>query len=416
MLLEFSFKNFKSYRDRATLDLSAASRLSKAFHVQKVGTERVLPCAVIFGANAGGKSNVYDAFATMRYYVLNSFAFGGKDSQQTIRKPAREFFLFDDKARSEPTEFEVYFVESEKDEAKASTWQYGFLFDDTRVLKEWLFLRKGGKNSEFIPVILREDDIIKSEIFKELEIESIKKSLNLDTLALSLGEKLKFSECEKVADLFRSFRMANYGKPYEALIRSEEVPIYLVSNEEAQNDVAKFLATFDRSITGFKIEETPLAGIPGGKRFTAFTSHRRDPRKTLPLARESSGTQKMFSLYPEIKRALETGGGLFIDELGARLHPLLHMNILASFLDPTINKNGAQLIFTSHDVALMAFDYLRDDEIWIAEKNVEEESSLYSFSEFKDSAKMRGKKGRALFRNYLVGKLGGTPILDSIEF
>ena len=124
----------------------------------------------------------------------------------------------------------------------------------------------------------------------------------------------------------------------------------------------------------------------------------------------------MFFLYPDVKATLESGGLLFVDELSARLHPLLHLNVLSSFLDPALNKNGAQLIVTSHDVSLLENDYLREDEIWIAEKNAAEESSLYSLSEFKDAAQLKGEKGRSLLRNYLMGKLGGIPSLKSIEF
>lgn len=416
MLLEFSFKNFKSYREETCLDLSAARLQSKKFHVKTIGGECVLPCAVIFGANAGGKSNVYDAFDTMRYYVLNSFAFGGNDSQQSVRKRQRESFLFADEASKEPTKFEVFFIEPETGETEVKTWQYGFSYDDSHILEEWLFLRKGEKSTKFTTVFVRENDEIEGDAFSPSALDLIKKTLNSDTLVLSLGEKLKFPECKNVVDFFRSFRMANYGRPHEALLRSESFPFFFATDSAAQEEVAKYLSTFDKSITGFRIEEEILDGTTSFKTLTAVTTHQRDPQKTLLFANESSGTQKMLSLYPDLKFALKQGGGLFIDELGARLHPLLHLNIIASFLSPITNKNGAQLIITSHDVSLLAFDYLRDDEIWIAEKSPEEESKLYSFSEFKDAAKVKGKQGRSLLRNYLLGKLGGIPILDPIEF
>ena len=420
MLLEFSFKNFKSYRERATLDLLAGVGLRKAFHVRKVGDKRVLPCAVIFGANAGGKSNIYDAFYTMRYYVLNSFAFGGKDSQQVIQKPPRQPFLFDHKSTSEPTEFEVFFVEKGANGKKTRTWQYGFSFDDSKVLEEWLSYEECGKTAKETTVFTRDGDKIESSVFPGDTLSSLKKALNADTLVVSLGSKLKIPECDSVFKAFVSFRTASFSLPAEAFIRSTVLyPHRFDSDVEVQKKVAEFLSTFDPSIKGFDVKKVPSPNNPEQTTLLVYTVHQTsegEPPSLLPLSSESGGTQKMFFLYPEIKATLEKGGLLFVDELSARLHPLLHLNILSSFLDPDLNRNGAQLIITSHDVSLLADDCLRADEIWIAEKDLAEESSLYSFFDFKDTAKLKGNGRPSMLRNYLIGRLGGIPSLKSIEF
>ncbi|MBP5621340.1 MAG: ATP-binding protein [Thermoguttaceae bacterium] len=419
MLLEFNFKNFKSYRNHAKLSLSAASRLSKAFHVKKVGGERVLPCAVIFGANAGGKSNVYDAFDTMRYYVLNSFGFGGGDAQQFIQKPPRQPFLFAPESNREPTDFEVFFIEKETNDSKTKTWQYGFSFDDTKIIEEWLSYKENGKTANFKTVFTRDGDEIESSVFSEVARSSIKEMLNPETLVVSLGGKLKIPECETVLKAFVSYRTVSFNSPFETFLRSTFFSHWFNSDEKKREDLAAFLATFDPSIKGIETKETPSPKNPDQTAVSIYTVHKASEEAQpiqLPLTSESGGIQKMFTLYPDIKAALKSGGLLFVDELSARLHPLLHLNILSSFTDPTINRKGAQLIITSHDVSLLANNYLREDEIWIAEKDSDEESSLFSFFDFKDATKLKGNNGRSLLKNYLMGRLGGIPSLKSIEF
>lgn len=420
MLLEFSFKNFKSYRAEARLDLEAKTGLRKAFHVRKVGSCRVLPCAVIFGANAGGKTNVYDAFALMRYYVLNSFAFGGKDAEQIIQKPSRQSFLFNAESKSEPTEFEIFFVDKEPNGKNARTWQYGFSFDDAKILEEWLSYEEPGKASGATAVFTRDDGEVKSDLFTPDILNTLKKTLNPDTLVVSLGSKLKIPECDRIFKAFISYRTISFSLPVETFVRSTlTYPPRFDADEAVQKKVAEYLATFDPSIKNFVIEKNLAPDNPEKTVVSIKTVHQTQeegPQCLLPFSSESGGTQKMFFLYRDVKETLETGGLLFIDELSARLHPLLHLNILSAFLDPALNKHGAQLIITSHDVSLLADDYLREDEIWIAEKDAKEESSLYSFFEFKDSSELRGQNGRSLLRNYLVGKLGGIPTLKAIEF
>lgn len=124
----------------------------------------------------------------------------------------------------------------------------------------------------------------------------------------------------------------------------------------------------------------------------------------------------MFSLYANIRGVLENGDVLFIDELRARLRPLLHMNILLSFLSPDINRKHAPLIVTAHDAALLKFDYLRREEMWLAQKDSHEESTLFSFVEFKDIKQLRGKNNRSLIKNNLIGKLGGVASVSPISF
>ena len=138
MLLQFNFKNFKSFRDDTTLDLTATKISEYNNHVVSIANERVLPVAAIFGANASGKSNVQEAFRYMAMYVINSLDYGDESDQK--KKKSKFFkptpFLFDSKSKTEESSFEVYFITSE--DAGCKSYNYGFALDQIGIVEEWL--------------------------------------------------------------------------------------------------------------------------------------------------------------------------------------------------------------------------------------------------------------------------------------
>ena len=140
-----------------------------------------------------------------------------------------------------------------------------------------------------------------------------------------------------------------------------------------------------------------------------------DEFAAIPLGMESAGTLKMFALYPELQDVLEKGSVFFIDELNARLHPLLVRNFLLTFLNPEINTNHAQLIFTTHDTWQLSNQLLRRDEVWFTEKDGQGISKLYSLADFVDESGARIRKDESYEKNYLIGKYGAIPTLKSID-
>ena len=128
MLIQFCFKNFKSFRDDTILDLSATKITENSNHVIHIGTEKILPIAAIYGANASGKSNVVDAFRFMAIYVLDSFAYGGEndDKKSRSKRLKQTPFLFDTTSKENVSSFEIYFISSENEGSKC--YNYGFTF------------------------------------------------------------------------------------------------------------------------------------------------------------------------------------------------------------------------------------------------------------------------------------------------
>ena len=108
MLIQFNFKNFKSFREEATLDLSAAKMTEFSDRVVTIGSEKILPVAAIYGANASGKSNIYNAFEYMSHYVAESFRYGGEEEEFEQFRPTP--FLFDSTSEEAESSFEVYFT------------------------------------------------------------------------------------------------------------------------------------------------------------------------------------------------------------------------------------------------------------------------------------------------------------------
>ena len=129
MLIQFNFKNFKSFREEATLDLSAAKVTEFSDRVVTVGSEKILPVAAIYGANASGKSNIYNAFEYMSDYVADSFKYGDEEEKFEEFRPTP--FLFDSTSADAESSFEVYFtIPGDKNER---TYNYGFCVDQEGV-------------------------------------------------------------------------------------------------------------------------------------------------------------------------------------------------------------------------------------------------------------------------------------------
>lgn len=417
MLIQFSFKNFRSFKDDATIDLSATKITEFNNRVIEIGNEKLLPIAAIFGANASGKSNVQLAFRYMRAYVINSFGFGGdakeKKNKSNFLKPTP--FLFDNSSKNSESVFEVYFIEDESDKFKS--YNYGFSIDALGVKEEWLNTRAKTARGDFKSLFYRnrdENELDLSGLPKKSQ-ENILTALEKETLVVSLGAKLKVQALKKIRDWFLKHEIANFGDPLENFVLSRYIPDGFDEDKKVRQAVLNYFSSFDESIVDFEVEK--VKDEDGDEHLNVKALHKvigSNEMVALPLKEESAGTLKMLSLYPSFQEVMETGGVFFIDELNSRLHPLLVRNFLISFLDPKINKNHAQIIFTTHDSWILANNLLRRDEIWFTEKDQDGISSLYSLADFSDEDGMKIRKDENYEKNYLLGKYGAIPELKTI--
>ncbi|SDW75174.1 hypothetical protein SAMN04487759_1455 [Kandleria vitulina] len=412
MLIQFNFKNYKSFRDETTLDLSATNITEFSERVEKVNGEKILPVAAIYGANASGKSNVYSAFAFMSKYVLNSFNYGDDRKEYDEVRPSP--FLFDSKSEAEDTTFEVYFT-LPKDQSEY-VYNYGFCLGIEGVTEEWLNYRVA--NSEKSKTIFyRDKDTLDLSGISKKSRDNIKIALEQQVLVASLGAKLKINECKMVRDWFKENEFADFGNAVSNFFLSRMLPSGFVEDASVQDDVVNFFSSFDDQIKGFEVNKIPSPDNDKAERYTIDALHKKlnsEELAKIPLSSESAGTLKMFALYSELQSVLKKGSILFVDELNARLHPLLVRNIILTFYNPKVNVNNAQLIFTTHDTWQLSNQLLRRDEIWFTEKDKNGVSTLYSLVDFVDEKGTRIRKDESYEKNYLLGKYGAIPTLNNI--
>ncbi len=415
MLIQFNFKNYKSFRDDATLDLSAAKMTEFNDRVISIGSEKILPVVAIYGANASGKSNVYSAFEYMTDYVIESLHYGDDPDKFAECRPTP--FLFDSVSENAESSFEVYFtVPGDKSER---TYNYGFCIGKDGVTEEWLnYKAKSARKYKLI--------FYRSAADNELDLSGIAKSgrnnievaLDKQVLIVSLGAKLKIDKCKLVRDWFLSNQFADFGNVVSNFFLARRLPSRFVEDKSVQKKVVEYFSSFDENIKGFNIEEIPPEGDAKEPRFKIDALHNKidsADMASIPLRMESAGTLKMFALYPDLQEALSSGSVYFIDELNARLHPLLVRNFVLIFLNPEVNVNHAQLVFTTHDTGLLSNRLLRRDEIWFTEKDNLGLSTLYSLADFVDDDGAKIRKDESYEKNYLLGKYGAIPTLKTIN-
>ncbi len=415
MLIQFSFKNYKSFRDEATLDLSAAKMTEFSDRVVSEGNDKILPMAAIYGANASGKSNIYNAFGYMADYVIESFKYGDEEEKFEEYRPTP--FLFDSVSNEVESSFEVYFtIPGDKAE---KTYNYGFCVDRHGVTEEWLNV-KAKTARKYASVFYRstEEDTLDLSGLPKSSRDNIQVALEKQVLIVSLGAKLKVNKCKDIRDWFMANEFADFGDPFTNFFLSRRLPKGFVDDNSVQKKVIEYFASFDEHIKDFEIEKLPNDADSKEETYKISSLHKKidsDSFAAIPLSMESAGTLKMFALYPELQDVLEKGSVFFIDELNARLHPLLVRNFLLTFLNPEINTRHAQLIFTTHDTWQLSNQLLRRDEVWFTEKDEQGISKLYSLADFVDESGARIRKDESYEKNYLIGKYGAIPTLKSID-
>ena len=243
-------------------------------------------------------------------------------------------------------------------------------------------------------------------------------ALEKQVLIVSLGAKLKVNKCKDIRDWFLANKFADFGDPFTNFFLPRRLPKGFVDDDSVQKKVIEYFASFDEHIKDFEIEKVSHDTETKEETYKISELQKKidsDEFAAIPLGMESAGTLKMFALYPELQDVLEKGSVFFIDELNARLHPLLVRNFLLTFLNPEINTNHAQLIFTTHDTWQLSNQLLRRDEVWFTEKDGQGISKLYSLADFVDESGARIRKDESYEKNYLIGKYGAIPTLKSID-
>jgi abortive infection protein, putative len=419
MLLNFAVTNYRSIKDRQVLSLMAVDGLPHEESLQESkGGIRALPLALLFGANASGKSNILRAFRAMRRMVLGSVRLNPEDTLDEY-----DPFLLSEETKEEETVFEIEFLYNQG--SKERHYRYGFSFTSKAIEEEWLY--RVGKKANICLFSREKDDISIGKSFSEGKDKG--EALNKNRLFLSLVAQLKG---ELSISIISWFRLCNFASALRSERYMPKTFELLKSKTEYAEKAKAFLQNIDVSIQDLSIKEeiiekenlpkelpkvlSDLLKETKGLRVQS-THNRYDSHGDLAgeevfelRQQESEGTQKVAELLGLIFSTLEQGDLLVIDELDAKLHPLLTRAIIQLFTNPKMNKQGAQLIFTTHDTNQLNLDYVRRDEIWFTEKNQREETQLYAHIEFDDF-----EESDLIADEYVIGRYGAIPRIKIIR-
>ena len=400
MLCQFTVKNYKSIRDEVTFDMQAAAISEHKDRIIKdVDGELYLPVSAIYGPNGGGKSNVLEAINTLVAKILRPiYATADTEGHAFLQKKIIvEPFAFLEEYRESPTEFELFF------RTNSAEYRYILYVKRDVVIYESLDrvkLETGRRSALFTR---DENGVELKGAFARLKVsDDLSK-----TLAVLSYLGIAYKENAVVKDVLNWFEFGidflNYGNPMQ------ELRMAVSTSEDVKHLMLDMIQEMDLDIVDFRVEEKENDMIE------VFTKHRVYNVETeLELADESSGTKKLFGLLPFIAASLITGTTLVIDELDAKIHPVLLRHIIMMFNNMEINTHKAQLIFTSHDLSTMNNDVFRRDEIWFVAKGKAQNSKLYSLVEFKDAKGGSVRNDEKYDKRYLEGRYGADPYLQTI--
>jgi AAA15 family ATPase/GTPase len=417
MLLEFSVTNFRSIKEKQTISLlkTKKNELENNFTTITLSTGKTIDTlngAVIYGANASGKSNLVLALEVMVNIVQNSAKYQPGEQIQEI-----EPYIFSDNSVNTPTEFEIDFIEN------GVRFVYGFSATREKIIDEWLYQYPKGR-----PQVLIERENTNSwgkmtalKGNKKVLIDSTKdNSLFLSTGTQLNNKQIRFnnftSQLEDTIDnfagtcyaikenkqqilkIFNNMGFNLHDIWIDAPLKEYIVPACYESYKD-ENGEKKIKLVSEASTE--KIEDFSVIT----KKDIYFIYKDSSKNTLISLSQESQGTQKIFNIIGHWLFALENGYTLVSDELQNSLHPKLVEYFVQMFNNPELNTKGAQIIFTTHESSLLDQEIFRRDQIWFCEKE-NNATRVFSLTDFKV------RKGvDDLEKAYLSGRYGAVPFL-----
>lgn len=418
MLIEFRVKNFRSLRDEQVLSLVASKDSTfQETHTQATTIQAaptLLRSAVIFGANASGKSNLIKSLQYIRSVVLGS---------AMVLQPGQPFnvppFLLDNVSVSQPTEFEVTFL------LAGVRYQYGFALTPQRIVSEHLLVYKACKPQRwferyFDPETGKEEYEFGSGLKGPKHVW--KGATRANSLFLSMAVQLNSEQLRPVFDWFaHQLVIFNEASP----LLASTLSVQMLRQDNKRKHICHLLSAADISIVDIDVVTRKMRShnsrvdLSIGNREDSPVEHDIEEltfhhttaqgKAVFDLNDESSGTRNLLFLAGPVLDILSKGLTLVIDDLDTSLHTLLVRELVRLFHRPAINSQGAQLVFTTHDTSLLdAYGLFRRDQIWFTEKDAMQASTLLSLSEFSP------RKNEALGRGYLMGRYGAIPLISDL--
>ena len=421
MLIEFSVGNYRSFKEKVTFSMVAANLVAKdkkldENNVFKVNEDlKLLKSAAIYGANASGKSNLAKALAFMADFMINS-----SRETQSVDEIAVEPFILSSETKDKPSFFELVFL------IDSQQYRYGFEADYENIVSEWLF---------YVPKV-RETNLFERQLntikmSKTYKANGIEQRTRHNALFLSVSAQFNVEIAEKILvwvsdklNIISAAQDGGYiGHTLNCLLKGTN-----------KNEILKLVKKLDLGISDIHVESADLTidDLPdkfpdelkkviiknsSGKATSVKTLHSKfdsvgdyESIEEFDLGHhESEGTQKLFALAGVIITTLKESDVIIIDELDARLHPLISQAIVKLFNSNETNPNNAQLIFMTHDTNLLSNKLFRRDQIWFTEKNRYGATDLYSLAEYNI------RNDASFESDYIKGRYGAIPYLGNLS-
>ncbi|MEA2013422.1 MAG: ATP-binding protein [Verrucomicrobiota bacterium] len=415
MLINFTCSNFLSFKEEKTLSLLAATPV-KEFqdeNVFKADRYKLLKSAVIYGANASGKSNLLKAMIKMKNLLINS----AKNSQKGEPLKIQPFQLSESTLKS-PSKFEITFLVDNK------KYRYGFEADNKEVKSEWLFFSTKIKEK---PLFLRECEDI--QVFNKFKnAGGVEKRTRENALFLSVCAQFNVEIAGDILEWFANFNIISGLQDKHFQRFSEDM---FLNNHDAKKLITDFVKKADLGIKDINIKQLKVTDdiVPSSMPSEIKQSLLKEELSNISTlhnmydhegkisgkalfdfeSQESEGSKKYFRLSGPIIDTLKKGKILVIDELDARLHPILTAEIVRLFNSKETNPNNAQLIIATHDTNLLGAKIFRRDQIWFTEKDYSEASDLYSLVEYKLAGRGKVRNDASFEKDYFQGRYGAIP-------
>ncbi|HXH99150.1 MAG TPA: ATP-binding protein [Sphingobacteriaceae bacterium] len=420
MIVEFTVGNFLSFNKKRKLNFRAKGISELKKNITSI--EKLVRSAVIYGANSSGKSNLISAIQTMKDMVLSSVKLN--DTEELEYKP----FLLSSDSEEKPTYFEIIFL------IEGKKYRYGFEYNLFQIIEEWLFEISPTKDER--PLFLRTlDGIGVTDKFKEGKGKEV--STNDNRLFISLVAQLGGSVSKKIIEWFdtgynvisgldhNDYKGYTNRMLHKKLTGCDESLNFFKTLKLGFKDLLASEAEFDPSEVPDdmpkQLKSKIIKELTGQKRVTLDATHNKFDKNGNIVGEvfwdrddnESQGTNKIIDLSGPIFDTLALGKLLVIDELDAKLHPLITTHIVNLFNDPKKNFNNAQLLFATHDTNLLSSELFRRDQIWFTEKDRLEQTDLYSLYNFNlpDGTKVRNDGN--FEKNYIRGRYGAIPFITN---
>ena len=405
MLIRFSFKNFKSFKNENCLDMEATSLKEHEYNVAKTENGEYLKVSAIYGANASGKTNVLQAFDYMKKRILVS-----DDSKKN--SPIDEENIYSFMINNDPIALEVEILAKNN-----KIYKYGFEVLKDTIISEWLFEKRVNK---FYAIFERENNNV------SMKPNKISDLVNIDerTLFLNIYSKIDRNneDFSNVYDWFVNSMYLDLGNPNFERFINNRVSLKILSDENYKKELLKFIKTFDSGIEGIRTTPDSIEAVKSNNGIIDIEVLHRGENgelKALPFYLESNGTRKMFHLFDFFMDALKNGMVLFVDELDAKLHPLLTRYIINLFHNSQTNIGNGQLIYSTHDTVNLNKETFRRDEIWFAEKDKDGISEIYALSDYiledDKNAEKKVRNDATYNKDYLTGRYGAIPVLEEFD-